>query len=87
MKGVMGRKGVRKEACKQLDPVQSNCLPITGTHSTPKPTTPQAKYCVDEVHYTSELSAVLKAAQPPCIHVLAGTNTDRCVSNSNFFEV
>lgn len=37
----------------------------------------QAKYCVDEVHYTSDMAAVLRATQPPCLHVLAGVNTDR----------
>lgn len=38
---------------------------------------PQAKYCVDEVHYTSDMAAVLQATQAPCLHVLAGVNTDR----------
>lgn len=37
----------------------------------------QAKYCVDEVHFTSDMAAVLQATQPPCLHMLAGTNTDR----------
>jgi hypothetical protein len=40
----------------------------------------QAKYCVDEVHFVSDMSAVLGATQPPCLHLLAGTNTDRCVT-------
>jgi hypothetical protein len=37
----------------------------------------QAKYCVDEVHYTSDMASVLQETQPPCLHMLAGTNTDR----------
>jgi hypothetical protein len=39
----------------------------------------QAKYCVDQVAYVDDLAAVLAAAAPPCIHVLAGSNTDRSV--------
>eukprot|EP00873_Tetraselmis_striata_P015847 jgi/Tetstr1/436111/TSEL_024958.t1 len=35
------------------------------------------KYGVDEVHYVDEMAAVLRAAEPPCLHTLAGTNTDR----------
>jgi len=34
------------------------------------------KYGVDEVHYVDEMAAVLRAAEPPCLHTLAGTNTD-----------
>lgn len=34
------------------------------------------KYAVDEVHYVDELASVLKAAAPPCLHTLAGKNTD-----------
>eukprot|EP00775_Hariotina_reticulata_P006059 gene6059-6297_t len=36
----------------------------------------KAKYCVDEVAYLADLAAVLAAAAPPCIHVLAGSNSD-----------
>lgn len=38
----------------------------------------KAKYAVDEVAYVDDMAAVLKAASPPCLHVLSGTNTDRC---------
>lgn len=41
------------------------------------PALPQAKYGVDEVHWLSDMAAVLSATQPPCLHVLKGTNTDR----------
>lgn len=36
----------------------------------------KAKYCVDEVHYIQDMATVLGATQPPCLHMLAGTNTD-----------
>lgn len=38
----------------------------------------QATYAVDEVHYVDELAAVLQGLGAPCLHVLTGTNTDRC---------
>lgn len=46
------------------------CGPVHG------PDYYKAKYCVDEVHYVSELASVLQAAQAPCVHLLAGLNTD-----------
>ncbi|GBF92263.1 Xaa-Pro dipeptidase-like [Raphidocelis subcapitata] len=36
----------------------------------------KAKYAVDAVAYVDEMAATLKAASPPCLHVLSGTNTD-----------
>jgi Xaa-Pro dipeptidase len=39
----------------------------------------KAKYAVDEVAYIDDIASVLAAAGAPCIHLLSGTNTDRCV--------
>eukprot|EP00878_Enallax_costatus_P033339 GHUV01036759.1.p1 GENE.GHUV01036759.1~~GHUV01036759.1.p1 ORF type:complete len:498 (+),score=81.20 GHUV01036759.1:186-1679(+) len=36
----------------------------------------KAKYAVDQVCYVDDLASVLSAAAAPCIHVLAGKNTD-----------
>jgi hypothetical protein len=38
----------------------------------------KAKYAVDDVAYVDDMAAVLAAAGAPCIHLLSGTNTDRC---------
>jgi hypothetical protein len=38
----------------------------------------KAKYAVDEVAYIDDMASVLAAAGAPCVHLLAGTNTDRC---------
>ncbi|KAG1667905.1 hypothetical protein FOA52_013666 [Chlamydomonas sp. UWO 241] len=35
-----------------------------------------AMYGVDQVRYADEVGSYLEAAAPPCVHVLAGTNTD-----------
>jgi hypothetical protein len=36
----------------------------------------KAKYAVDKVAYVDEMPAVLSASAPPCLHLLAGINTD-----------
>ena len=35
-------------------------------------------YSVDAVHYADEILPVLKALEPPALHVLHGQSTDRC---------
>jgi Xaa-Pro dipeptidase len=37
----------------------------------------KAKYGVDQVAYVDEMAQVLKDLNPPVLHLLAGTNTDR----------
>ncbi|KAI8462387.1 MAG: Xaa-Pro dipeptidase (X-Pro dipeptidase) [Monoraphidium minutum] len=36
----------------------------------------KAKYAVDRAAYVDEMAATLAASAPPCLHVVAGTNTD-----------
>lgn len=38
----------------------------------------KAKYAVDEVHYTEDMGRVLSELNPVTLHLLCGTNTDRC---------
>ena len=38
----------------------------------------QAKYAVDHVHYVEDIPQVLAKLNPVSLHVLSGTNTDRC---------
>ena len=40
----------------------------------------KAKYAVDEVHYVGDMASVLAKRQPAALHLLCGTNTDRCVA-------
>ena len=37
----------------------------------------QAKYAVNEVHYTEDMGRVLSELKPVALHLLCGTNTDR----------
>ena len=37
-----------------------------------------AKYAVDEVHYKEDMARVLSDLKPVTLHLLCGTNTDRC---------
>ena len=37
-----------------------------------------AKYAVDEVHYQEDMARVLSDLKPVTLHLLCGTNTDRC---------
>lgn len=39
---------------------------------------PPLLLAVDEVHYVEDMARVLGALAPPCLHLLSGTNTDRC---------
>jgi hypothetical protein len=46
----------------------------------------KAKYAVDDVAYVDDMASVLAAAAAPCIHLLSGTNTDRCELQGLNFE-